>query len=267
MILIASMLTACQAATSSTKSPGTASQPETPNPTLSLAMQSATGTAAPRLLPTMLPSPSPEPTKSGPIPSSTAAPRVGLLSFPSISGDAGNAVLLAGDEITIVWEEAPPGAERYEFTIEPEDGGPAVLLGEDLDPSDGVSDRWTVPEHLAGGFDAVAHFADGSTVSVGWSAMVYSGTSPPAGICVLQSSTVGVVMLFLDPTTESADFADVYPGEYAEVLGRTADDLYLVDASMAHLTSPLDSQPASGWTPDHGLVLRGPCEDLPLIDE
>src|SRR3990172_7180627 len=89
-----------------------------------------------------------------------AAPRVGLLSFPSISGDAGNAVLLAGDEITIVWEEAPPGAERYEFTIEPEDGGPAVLLGEDLDPSDGVSDRWTVPEHLAGGFDAVAHFAD-----------------------------------------------------------------------------------------------------------
>jgi len=249
-----------------------------PAPTLSLTgtlsphALAATGTAAPRLLPTMPPSPSPEPTKSapatsGPIPSSTAAPRVGLLSFPSISGDAGNAVLIAGDEITIVWEEAPPGAERYEFTFEPEDVGPAVLLGEDLDPSDGVSVRWTVPEHLAGGFDAVAHFADGSTASVGWSAMIYSGTAPPAGICVLQSSTVGVVMLFLEPTTESADFADVYPGEYAEVLGHTADDWFLVDAGMAHLTFPRDPQPATGWTPDHGLVLRGPCEDLPLIDE
>jgi hypothetical protein len=176
-------------------------------------------------------------------------------------------VLIAGDEITIEWEEAPPGAERYEFAFEPEDGGPPVLLGDDLDPLDSVSVRWTVPEHLAGGFDAVAYFADGSTISVGWSAMVYSGIAPPAGICVLQSSTVGVVMLFLEPTTESADFADVYPGEYAEVLGRTANDWYLVDAGMAHLTYPRDPQPASGWTPDHGLVLRGPCEDLPLIDE
>jgi hypothetical protein len=128
-------------------------------------------------------SPLPEPTEvssatSNPAPGSTAAPRVGLLSFPSISGDAGNAALIAGDEISIVWEEAPPGAERYEFTFEPEDGGPAVLLGEDLDPSDGVSVRWTVPEHLAGGFDAVAYFADGSTISVGWSAM--SIQEPPA---------------------------------------------------------------------------------------
>jgi len=243
-----------------------------PTETLSPHALAATGTAAPRLLPTMLPSPSSEPAKSAPatsvpIPGPTAAPRVGVLSFPSISGDAGNAVLIAGDEITIVWEEAPPEAERYEFTFEPEDGGPTVLLGEDLDSSDGVSVRWTVPEHLAGDFDALAHFADGSTVSAGWSAMVYSGTAPPAGTCVLQSSTVGVVMLFLEPTTESADFADVYPGEYAEVLGRTADDWYLVDASMAHLTYPLDPQSATGWTPDHGLVLRGPCEDLPLIDD
>jgi hypothetical protein len=197
----------------------------------------------------------------------TSPPDAGILSFPSISGDAGNAVLIAGDEITIVWEEAPPEAERYEFTFEPEDGGTTVLLGEDLDPSDGVSVRWTVPEHLAGDFDAVAHFADGSTISAGWSAMVYSGIAPPVGICVLRSSTVGVVMLFLEPTMESADFAYVYPGEYVEVLGRTADDWYLVDAGMAHIAYPRDPQPATGWASDHGSLLHGPCEDLPLIDE
>jgi len=264
MIISLVVLAACRPVASPTPTPS-------PTETLSPHELAATGTAAPRLLPTMPLSPSPKPTEvssatSNPGPGPTEVSEVGILSFPSISGDAGNAVLIAGDEITIVWEEAPPEAERYEFTFEPEDGGPTVLLGEDLDRSDGVSVRWTVPEHLAGDFDAVAHFADGSTISAGWSAMVYSGIAPPVGICVLRSSTVGVVMLFLEPTIESADFAEVYPGEYAEVLGRTADDWYLVDAGMAHLTYPRDPQPITGWTPDEGILLHGPCGDLPLIE-
>ena len=89
---------------------------------------------------------------------------MGLLSFPSVTGDAGNWALQAGDDIRIVWEQAPPGAEMYEFTFEPDEVGPALFLGEDLDPSDGVSILWTVPEHLAGSFEAAAYFADGGVI-------------------------------------------------------------------------------------------------------
>ena len=212
------MLAACQPAASRTPTPA-------PTETLSPHALAATGTAAPRPLPTMPPSPSPEPTEvtsatSNPAPGPT---KVGILSFPSVTGDAGNWALQAGAEITIVWEQAPPGAVRYEFTLEPEETGPAVFLGEVLDPSDGVSILWTVPEHLAGNFEATAFFADGGVIHAKWSGMVYSGTIPPAGICTLSASTIGPVQVYLEPDLQSAVFAYL-PYDYTEVLGRTSDD-------------------------------------------
>ena len=256
------MLAACQPVAS----PAPTLSPTEP---LSPHALAATGTAAPRLLPSMPPSPSPEPTEvssatSNPAPGPT---KVGILSFPSVTGDAGNWALQAGAEITIVWEQAPPGAVRYEFTLEPEETGPAVFLGEVLDPSDGVSILWTVPEHLAGNFEATAFFADGGVIHAKWSGMVYSGTIPPAGICTLSASTIGPVQVYLEPDLQSAVFAYL-PYDYTEVLGRTAGDWYLVDASKAYMFDPSESVPETGWaTPRDGIDLHGPCEDLPLIDD
>ena len=258
------MLAACQPAASRTPTPA-------PTETLSPHALAATGTAAPRPLPSMPPSPSPEPTEvtsatSNPAPGPTQDSKVGFLSFPSVTGDAGNWALQAGDEITIVWEQAPPGAEMYEFTLEPEEVGPALFLGEDLDPSDGVSILWTVPEHLAGSFEAAAYFADGGVIHARWSGMVYSGTIPPAGICTLSASTIGVVQLYAEPDIEGAVVAYLLL-EYTEVLGRTSDDWYLVDASAASMLDAMEPKPETGWvTPIDRIDLHGPCEDLPLIE-
>jgi len=53
--------------------------------------------------------------------------------------------------------------------------------------------------------------------------MVYSGTNPPAGICTLSASTIGVVQFYAEPDIESAVVAYL-PFDYTEVLGRTSDD-------------------------------------------
>ena len=259
LIISVVVLAACRPVASPTPTPS-------PTETSSPHALAATGTAAPRPLSTLSPMPSAEPTESPSATSGpTAAPRVGILSFPSVTGDAGNWALQAGAEITILWEEAPPGAERYEFTLVPEDGEPAVLLGEDLDSSDGVSILWTVPEHLAGSFEAAAYFADDGVIHAKWSGMVYSGTTPPAGICTLSASTIGVVQLYAEPDFESAVVAYLLL-EYTEVLGRTGDDWYLVDASAASMLDAMEPKPGTGWvTPIDRIDLHGPCEDLPFI--
>jgi len=97
--------------------------------------------------------------------------------------------------------------------------------------------------------------------------MVYSGTIPPAGICTLSASTIGPVQVYLEPDLQSAVFAYL-PYDYTEVLGRTSDDWYLVDASAASMLDAMEPKPETGRaTPIDRIDLHGPCEDLPLIDE
>ena len=65
-------------------------------------------------------------------PPSTANPEPSSLVFSHISGDAGNFSLLAGDTITLTWENAPSGADKYEFVLVPLDHESSIVLGSDF---------------------------------------------------------------------------------------------------------------------------------------
>lgn len=70
--------------------------------------------------------------------------------------------------ILITWEDAPPGAQRVDFTITPTGTGTAgqgQALGSDLDLSDGAQIAYFTDQGLFGHLQAVALMPDGSTVS------------------------------------------------------------------------------------------------------
>ena len=167
--------------------------------------------------------------------------------------------------ITLTWEEPPANANRYQFILVPHNQDTPLILGADADPSDGVNIEWTVPEDLAASLRGVAHFADGQVVSSNGVRYVYSGKSPPERVCSLSSATIGPLDLFREPTLTSESFAYLMPGPYAQVLERTTDGWYRIDATVA--VKPENGQPAAGagWVSGQaGVHLHGSCDDIPM---
>lgn len=201
-----------------------------------------------------------------PSPSATGGSTLGLLDFPSESGDAGNVVVLAGSTIDITWIHSPPGAERYDFVLTSEDGR-SLLLGTDSDPSNGVLIQWFVPENLYATITATAYFADGTIVTSHPSHRIHTGEAPPAHVCTLRSTGVGIVDLFYEPYFESGIYAYINPGTYHPVLGRSDDGWYQVDAQGAYDKGSGGAASGTGWasTRHYSIGLSGPCADVPFI--
>ena len=197
----------------------------------------------------------------------TRAIRIGYITFPYRAADASNFALQAGETITLVWDEAPPGASRYEFIFLPDGPPPLTFIGTDEDASDGATAQWLVPQDLNGSFRATAYYPDGRTVGTWPSGAIYSGKLPPPGVCALGACGAGPIDLLTEPSSDATPFAFLPPGFYAEVLQHTTDGWYLVDASEAH--DPITNLRASGsgWINDQELLqLHRPCDEVPLID-
>lgn len=206
-------------------------------------------------------------TELSPMPSPTTpgVSRHGNLDFPYESADAGNVSILAGATIEVTWTDAPLGAERYEFTLMAENSN-SFLLGTDKDSSNGVSIQWIVPENLSATLSATAYFADGSSVTSLPSFNIYTGEAPPADVCTLRSTSVGVVDLYHEPYLESGTFAYIIPGTYHPVLGSSKDGWYQVDAQGAHELGSGKAASGIGWVHTrYPIGLSGPCEDVPEI--
>ncbi len=200
-----------------------------------------------------------------PSPTATGVPRLGHLDFPYESGDAGNVVVLAGATVEVTWTDAPPGAERYDFFLTPENAT-SHLLGTDNDPSNGVSIQWIVPENLSATLGATAYFADGSIVASLPSFYVHTGEAAPTHICTLRSTSIGVVDVYNEPYFESGIFAYIAPGTYHPVLGRSEDGWYKVDAQGAYLVVSGRVASGTGWVSTrYPIGLSGPCEAVPTI--
>ena len=203
------------------------------------------------------------------------------LVFPHITGDAGNFALLAGETITFTWENAPAGADKYEFVLAPLNKEPSFVLGIDMDDSDGVAVSWTVPEHIAAELHATAYFPEDRKIELPFAPMIYSGDLPPAGVCSLIARHQPVEVYRL-PDRTAEIFALLYPSAYARVLEIAPNGWYRIDASAAELYTPsrgimpdpgfrdavisaameFDLSPASGegWVnDDKGVLLTGPC--------
>ncbi len=184
---------------------------------------------------------------------------VGFISIPGV-GDAGNYFLDSGSTITLTWNDPPPGAARYDFTLLDFSGLPMVI-GTDIDPSDGVSTQWLVPENLSGSeVRGLAYASNGQAQSFAYGGAVYSGVIPPQTICTLGVQTTGALSVYPEPDLSSESFAYLIAGQYAKVHERTSDGWYHIDAGEA-----LDiqtNQPAvgTGWVFDnHEFRLFGPC--------
>jgi hypothetical protein len=229
---------------------------------------------APTISPTTV-----EPQNETPIPSTNTQPS--SLVFPHISGDAGNFALLAGETITFTWENAPAGADRYEFVLVPLTQEPSIVLGSDVDDSDGVTLSWTIPEHIAAELHATAYFHDDQKIELSFAPTIYSGDFPPAGVCSLIARHQPIEVYRM-PDRTAEIFALLYPAVYARVLEMTPDGWYRIDASVAELYTPSrgispatgyhdvavslamssDLSPASGdgWVNgDKGVLLTGSC--------
>ena len=202
------------------------------------------------------------------------------LVFPHITGDAGNFALLAGETITFTWENAPKGADKYEFTLAPLNKEPSLVLGIDSDDSDGVAVSWTIPEHIAAELRATAYFPDGQKIEL-YAPTIYSGDLPPVGVCSLIARNQPVEVYRL-PDRTAEIFALLYPTVYAQVLEIAPGSWYRIDASVAEEYTPprgvlpdtgsrtvavsqamhFDLSPASGdgWVNnDKGVLLIGSC--------
>ncbi len=186
-----------------------------------------------------------------PIATSTSTPTptalLPALVFPSITGDAGNFALQAGETITITWQNAPAGADRYEFVLAPQNKEVPFVLGIDLEDSDGVAVSWTVPEHIAADLHAIAYFSDGRIIEAyeAFAPALYSSDLPPAGVCSLLAPHQPIDVYRL-PDRTSEIFAQLFPGVYAHVLEIAPDGWYHIDASAAELYTP-----SNGLLPDH----------------
>jgi len=113
-------------------------------------------------------------TEAIPSPTLTPIPYYGYLEFPFRNADAGNFQLQTGAVITFTWIDPPLGAEYYEFVLHPFDGSPAIVLGRDTDPSDGVSLEWVVPPGLSAELRAHAYYADGTPARGTFAPAIYS---------------------------------------------------------------------------------------------
>ncbi len=192
-------------------------------------------------------------------------PKVGYLDFPAESADAGNFMLLAGSPIIISWIDAPAGAARYEFISASQRAeGTTTILGTDYDFSDGIAITWTVSERLAADLCAIAYLADGSMMSSSPSA-IYSGEVPPEGVCTARATGIQPLDLFQEPFPDSTEFASLAFGKYAQVLDRTADGWYRVDAQLA-VDQTGNPTTGAGWVSDHqNVAFYGPCQEVPVI--
>jgi len=180
-------------------------------------------------------------------PPETTPSQPSYLVFDHISGDAGNFYLLAGTTITFSWKNPPEGANEFEFRFISQRGEPPVVVGNDVDTSDGVSITWAIPANIAGEIHATAFFSDGQTVDLPFPPMLYSGDFPPSDVCTLLARNQPVEVYRL-PDRTSQIFALLSPGVFARVLEIASDGWYRIDASVAEeYSSPRGSSPENGF--------------------
>jgi hypothetical protein len=82
---------------------------------------------------------------------------------------------------------------------------------------------------------------------------------PPAGVCF--TTPMGEVQVYAEPDVASTIIATMMVGDYAAVIGKTADGWARVDLSVGNTGLAL-----TGWIQEFTLNLNGPCDDLPTVE-
>ena len=82
---------------------------------------------------------------------------------------------------------------------------------------------------------------------------------PPAGVCF--TMPMNEVDVYAEPKVSSQVVITMMMGDYAAVIGSTADEWARVDLSVGNTGLEV-----SGWVQGSTLNLNGPCENLPTVE-
>ena len=129
-----------------------------------------------------------------------------------------------------------------------------IVIGTDLDPSDGISVDWQVPEGLSEASLRGEALCSGSQVVPSLhSGILYSGDPPPEGVCVLASaSQLELPTCSVSHLLSSEAVAKLIPGDFAPVLDHTLDGWYQIGAGQRLLSiGATESSPDTGWISNH----------------
>lgn len=192
----------------------------------------------------------------------------GYIEMPWGIADAGNWFLYATSTLTLTWVDAPAGCEQYEFVLSPSPTE-RIVIGTDRDLSDGISVDWQVPEDLSeAGLRGEALCSGSQVVPSLHSGILYSGDSPPKGVCVLASASIGAPDVLREPSLSSEAVAILIPGDFAPVLEQTGDGWYRIDSRELTPVGTSDTSPETGWITDqYSLKFFGPCDNVPVADK
>ncbi len=187
----------------------------------------------------------------------------GRIDFPFKTGDAGNFVLQAGEEVSFNWLDFPPDAAFYSIAIKTHEEEQLIMIGTDFDSSDGVMIDWNVEENISGSVVGFACFGDGACIGAEWSGEVYSGLLPPDQFCTVKLFNIGVVDIYLEPDKDSVVIAHLTPGFYAQVYAIVEDQWLWIDLTNLDTSSQEYSSLSRGYVPQQkSLELFGPCNSL-----
>jgi len=179
--------------------------------------------------------------------------------------DAGNWFLYATSILTLTWIDAPSGCEQYEFVLTPS-SIERIIIGTDRDPADEISIDWPVPEGLSGaGLSGEALCSGSQVVPSLHSGILYSGDSPPEGVCVIAAGSIGPPGVLREPSHSSETVARLIPGDFAPVLEFRQEGWYRIDTATLTPRQGSESPPDTGWISDQSsLKFFGPCDDIPV---
>ncbi|MGD2057715.1 MAG: hypothetical protein PVF85_01635 [Anaerolineales bacterium] len=190
----------------------------------------------------------------------------GFLKFPYLSADAGNFNLQAGEQITVTWVDAPPGANKYLLVVLNLDGKDVQTLAMTLSTEDEVQAVWMVPPDFTGTLEGHAYFDDGYVARSGCCTLVYSNRMPPEGICSLVTTGMMPQQLYEQRADEIERIIGIAPGLYLEALARSTGGWYRVRTIPTEGTTDGNSDPVtSGWFHSvESTRFFGPCDGIPL---
>jgi len=176
-----------------------------------------------------------------------------------VSADAGNFFLLRGETITLRWDDAPASIQSVRFVLATASG--QTEIGQDGNPTDGISINWNVPGGLSGQIMASANYA-GSTKVVS-SYPVYVSAAPPAGQgCEIAPADSNGATAYTQADLNSPVFGTIAVGQYVEVLGRTLNGWYGFDPGISQGGNTGAAR--LRWLPlNTRLIYRGNCPDRP----
>lgn len=179
----------------------------------------------------------------------------------SISGDAGNLLLLRDSTITVRWEQPPADLSRVTFLVLEagwtfDHAGPdATTIGEDSDGAGGWSVQWTVPPSLRGELVALG-FGPGGRLDYFVRGNYLASASPAETACRIRPIAGKVVAYHEEPSTASPIAGEFDSTNAVPVMGRSLGGWYAISTNADF--SGVGGVDALKWVPvDAPVELEG----------